>query len=164
MHRVLIACLCLCAGQAVMADQTKVFEWRDAAGHLSFSNFAPPPEAKDVTSREIETRSFTPAQKVAIEAQLDRMDAAGRADSKLFRDRVDAADLAIDSALQRLTRAEGAMRAGRPPQARDRSETAGGYSRLRVEYFDRQRQLEDAVQAAQAGVAEAYRLRRALMP
>ena len=164
MHRFLVASLCLWAGQAVMADQTKVFEWRDASGHVSYSNVAPPPGTKGVTSREIETRSFTPAQRIAIEAQLARVDAAGLAASKRFRDGVDAADLAIDAALRRLTRAEDALRAGRQPRAGDRIGTAGGYSRLRVGYLDRQQQLEDAVQAAQAGVDEAYRLRSTIVP
>jgi hypothetical protein len=52
--RFIAAFICLLAGQAVMADQVKVFEWRDASGHVSYSNLAPPPGAKDVTAREIE--------------------------------------------------------------------------------------------------------------
>jgi hypothetical protein len=147
-----------------MADQTKVFEWRDAGGHVSYSDVAPSPEAKGVTSREIETRSFTPARRIAIAAQLARMDAAGQAASKRFRDRIDMADLAVDATLRRLTRAENALRAGRQPRAGDRVGMTDGDSRLRIEYFDRQQQLEGAVKSAQAGVDEAYRLRGAIVP
>lgn len=136
MHRFLFASLCLCFGQAAMADQTRVFEWHDAAGHLSYSNVAPSPGAEGVTSREVETRSFTPAQKVAIGAQLARMDATGLAESKRFQDRLPAADLAVDAALRRLTRAEDALRTERTPRAGDRTGTAAGDSRLRVEFFD----------------------------
>jgi len=153
----------LFTGQAVLADRTKIFEWRDAAGHTSYSNLAPPPDAKGVTSREIETRSFTPAQRIAIEAHLAHLEAAAQADSKHLQDRVDAADLAVNAALRRLTRAEHALRAGRRPQSSDRIGTAGGYSRLRVEYLDRLQLLEHAVQAAQTGVDETYRLRSAIM-
>ncbi len=163
MHRWPIVFLCLCAGSAVMAEQTRVFEWRDAAGHLSYSNVAPAPGTKGVTSREIETRSFTPAQRVAIEAQLARLEASAQAASRELRARIDAADVAIDAALRRLHRAEDALRAGRQPRASDRIGTADGYSRLRVEYFNRQQQLEDAVEAAQAALAQAYRVRRAIM-
>ncbi len=162
MHRFLFASLCLCLGQAAMAEQTRVFEWRDAAGHLSYSTVAPSPGAGGVTSHEVETRSFTPAQQIAIGAQLARMDAAGLAESKRFQDRLHAADLAVDAALRQLTRAEDALRTGRTPRTGDR--LAAGNSRLRVEFFDRQQQLADAVQTAQAGVEEAYRLRGAVVP
>ncbi|MDQ6629037.1 MAG: hypothetical protein M3Z29_11435 [Pseudomonadota bacterium] len=136
----------------------------EAGGHASGSDAAPPTQAKGVTSREIETRSLTPAQRIAIEARLARVDVAGQSAPKRFRDRVAAADLAVNDALSRLTRAENALPTDLAPGAGDRVGTAGGYSRLRVEYVDRQQQLEDAVQVAQAGVGEAFRLRRAIAP
>jgi len=44
-----------------------------------------------------------------------------------------------------------------------RSSMADGYSGLRVGYFKRLQLLEPAVQATQAGVDEAHRLRNAIM-
>lgn len=56
-----------------MAEQPRSTNGRDASGHVSNANMAPAAGAKGVTGREIETRSFTPAQRSAIEAQLARI-------------------------------------------------------------------------------------------
>jgi hypothetical protein len=66
--------------------------------------------------------------------------------------------------VRRLTDAERALSTGREPQPGERAGIAGGGSRLREEYFGRQRQLEVEVQAARTGLEAAYRARSELTP
>lgn len=152
-------------GQGALADETKVYEWRDASGALSYSQQPPPSGTQGgFTSREIDTKTFTPAQQVAIAAHLARINAAETAGSKRFRGQVNAADRTVTTALRQLAAAERSMRTGRAPLADERVGNAGGGSRLRADYFDRQKQLEAAVQTAHAKVDEAYRLRAEIKP
>ena len=151
--------------QGALADETKIYEWRDASGALSYSEQPPAPGTQGgITSREIDTKTFTPAQQVAIAAHLARTDAAETADSKRFRGQVDAADRVVTEALQQLAAAERSLRTGRTPRAGERVGNAGDGTRLRADYFDRQQQLDDAVQAAHAKVDEAYRRREEIKP
>jgi hypothetical protein len=159
-----LLCLCACAAPTVRADETKVFEWRDASGMVSYSQQSPPPGTQGVTSREVETRSFTPAQRIAIKAQLAGLQIQTRADAKRFEDRVAAADEAVHAALQRLSLAEDALRRARAPEPDERVGDAGGGTRLRGDYFARQLHLEDAAQEARARVEDAYRARRDIEP
>ncbi len=161
---IVVATLCLCIAHAAVADETRVYEWRDANGVVSYSQNPPPPGTKGVTSRVIEFRSLTPVQQAAVKARLAGIEAAGQARSKRFRDEVEAADQKVSFALRRLAQAEQAMRNGREPLAGERAGIAGGGSRLRADYFDRQQQLEDAVQKARAQLEEAYRLRASVTP
>lgn len=160
----LTATVALCGVQTAMADETKVFEWRDANGVTSYSQNPPPPKTRGVTSLELDTKSFTPAQRAAVRAHLARLDAAAQADSARYRAQVAAADQTVNRALRSLSQAERAARDGRTPHAGERVGNAGGGSRLRSEYFDRQKQLEDAIQEGRARVDEAYRLRSQIMP
>jgi len=151
--------------QGALADETKVYEWRDANGTLSYSQQQPAPGTQGgITCRDIDTKTFTPAQQVAIAAHLARTDAAETADSKRFRGRVDAADRAVTETLRQLAAAERSLRTGRAPRGGERVGNAGGGTRLRADYFDRQTQLEAAVQTAHAKVDEAYRLRAEIKP
>ena len=147
-----------------MAGETKVFEWRDADGVTTYSQNPLPPETRGVTSLELNTKSFTPAQRAAVRAHLAHIDAAERADSARFRAQVAAADQTVNRALRTLSQAERAAREGRAPLGGERVGNAGGGSRLRSEYFDRQKHLEDAIREARAKVDEAYRLRSQIMP
>jgi hypothetical protein len=160
----LIAAFASCAGQAAMADQTKVFKWRDAKGVVSYSQNSPPQGTTGVTSLEVDTKTFTPAQRAAVRSHLGQIDAVQRADSARFRAQVTAADQTVNHALRSLSQAERAARHGRAPHAGDRVGNAGGGSRLRSEYFDRQKQLEDAIGEARVRVDEAYRLRSQVIP
>ena len=87
-----------------------------------------------------------------------------QADSERFRAQVAAADQTVNRALRSLSQAERAARDGRVPHAGERIGNAGGGSRLRSEYFDRQKHLEDAIQQARVRVDEAYRRRSQIMP
>lgn len=160
----LIATIAACAGQAAMADETKVYEWRDAKGVASYSQNPPPPGSREFTSTEIDTKTFTPAQRAAARAHLARIDAAEQADSARFRAQVAAADQTVDRALRSLAKAERASRDGRSPRAGERIGDAGGGTRLRADYFERQRHLEDAIKESKARVDEAYRLRSQVTP
>lgn len=160
----LIATLVSCVGHTAMADETKVFEWRSANGVTWYSQTPPPPGTRGVTSQEIDTKTFTPAQRAAARAHLARLRAEERADSVRFRAQVTAADQAVNRALRSLSAAERAAREGRAPHAGERIGTADGGSRLRSEYFDRQKHLEAAIGEARVRVDEAYRMRSDIMP
>jgi hypothetical protein len=147
-----------------MAGETKVFEWRDSQGVVSYSQDPPPPGTRGVKSIEIDTKTFTPAQRASVKAHLAHIDAVERADSARFRAQVAAADQAVSRALRSLSQAERAARDGRAPRAGDRIGNAGGGSRLRPEYLDRQKRLEDAIQQARDRVDEAYRRRGQVTP
>lgn len=148
----------------VLADQTRVYEWRDADGVKSYSQDPPPPGAAGVTVKEIDTRSLSPGQRAAVKARLNRVDAAQQAEARTYRSQVERVDEKVDAALRRLAIAERAMHQGRTPLAGERIGNAGGGSRLRAEYFDRQKALEDAVQAARGNLEAAYQQRAELMP
>ena len=160
----LTANFAFCAGQTAIADDTKVFEWRDANGVRSYSQNPLPPETPGVTSHEVDTKSFRPGQRAAIRARLAHIDAAERAASARFRAPVTAADHALNRTLRSLSATKRAARDGRAPHAGERVGNAGGGSRLRSDYFDRQTHLEYAIQDAIHMVNEAYCLRSQIMP
>ena len=147
-----------------LAAQASLYEWRDARGVISYSQFAPPAGVKNFTVREIDTQNFTPAQQLAIKAQLARGEGALQAESSQIRQRIASADAGVDRALANLAQAERALQPGREPLPGERLHNAGGGSRLLASYFERQRQLEKAVQQAREQLTEAYRLRDALQP
>jgi hypothetical protein len=160
----LAATFASCVGQTAMADETKIFEWRDAKGVTSYSENPPPQGIRGVTSLEVDTNNLTPAQRAAVKAHLAHIDTAEQVDSARFRAQVAYADQTVNRALRSLSRAERAARDGRTPHAGERVGNAGGGSRLRSEYFDRQKRLEDAIQEARVKLEEAYRLRAQIMP
>ncbi len=159
-----LALLFWCNSSAVAGSVVKVYEWRDAQGVMSYSQRPPPPGARDATRREIDIRSFTPAQQAAAKAYLSGLDAAELADAKRFRLRIDAADKAVDRALRALHSAERAFRRGRAPLPGERVGNAGGGSRLRSAYFARLKQSELDVERARARLSAAYRARSRIAP
>lgn len=165
LHRLaLTATFASCVGQTAIADETKIFKWHDAKGVTSYSQNPPPPGIRGVTSLEVDTKTLTPAQRAAVKAHLAHIDAAQEADSVRFRGQVATADQTVNRALRSLSQAERAAREGRIPHAGERVGNAGGGSRLRSEYFDRQKRLEDAIQEARVSVDAAYHLRGQIMP
>ncbi|GAC1407459.1 MAG: hypothetical protein NVSMB6_05150 [Burkholderiaceae bacterium] len=159
-----LAAICLsCALQPTSAHQTRVFKWRDANGVVSYAQKPPSLGTPGVRSVEIDTRSFTPAQRAAARMHLAQIDAAERADARRFSTRLGAADQAVSRAVQSLAQAERAAREGRVPRAGERVGNAGGGSRLRPVYFDRQKRLEESVRHARTRLETAYRTRDQLM-
>ena len=150
------------AGADARADQNQIYEWRDTNGVVTYSQDPPAPGTPGVASRAFDTRSFTQAQRLAVRSQLHALDAAQLADAKRFRQQVELADQKVNDALRQLAKAETAMRQGRVPLAGERVGNVGGGSRLRAEYFDRQRRLETVVQTARSGLQKAYALREAI--
>ncbi len=155
--------LALGVAHDALSAQTSVYEWRDASGVISYSQFAPPAGVKNLTVRQIDTKDFTPAQRLAIEAQLLRDDKA-LADTSRIRERIASADAAVDLALVQLAQAERALKGGREPLPGERLHNAGGGSRLLASFFTRQRQLAETAQQAREQLTEAYRLRDAIQP
>lgn len=66
----LVATVGLCAGHQAMADETRLFEWREPNGVTSFSQTPPSPGTPGVTSQMIETESLSAAQRAAARAYL----------------------------------------------------------------------------------------------
>jgi hypothetical protein len=162
-HAALLCLLVLLASGGAVAspasDAVKVYEWREANGVASYSQAPPPAGTPGVRSLEVDTRRFTPAQAAAIKSYLAGLDAAKSAEAEGYRHQVDAADQAVATALRNLGSAEAAFSQGRVPLQGDRVGNAGGGSRLRPEYFSRQKVLEHAVERARANLATAYRMR-----
>ncbi len=67
----------------------------------------------------------------------------------------EAAQEELQAAEQKLKHAQAALAVGKEPFASERIGTAGGESRLNEAYFDRQRQLEEAVDKARREYDEA---------
>lgn len=86
-----------------------------------------------------------------------RMDPDERA--RLRSQLLEAADVRIRAAEQALKDAQDRQQAGVEPLAGERIGNAQGGSRLREEYFARQKELAAEVESAQARLDEAYRLR-----
>lgn len=152
------------AGISAHADQTRLYEWRDASGVTKYSQVAPTQGTPGGTTRELETQNFTTAQKLAVRSYLHGMDAAELADAKRFRQQVNTADRKVNDAMRQLADAERAMRLGRAPAAGKRVGNAGGGSRLRTGYFERQKRLKDAAQGARSELAQAYAARDVIKP
>jgi hypothetical protein len=162
----MLVALCACAAlatNAAHADDGTIYEWRDAHGVKSFSQLPPPAGTPDVTSQQIQTQTLTPAERAAVKARLLGADANARAKAEAYQRQLDAADQAVNRALQALALAEQAARQGRTPQPGERVGIVGGHTRLRTDYFDRQSLLEQAVEQARARLNEAYRQRDDLM-
>lgn len=146
-----------------VAAETTVYVWTGKDGVVTYSQ-EPPAAGQAFTTREITTESLTPAQRAAVKSQLARSGAEQAADAARFRKQLAAADQRIVDAVRRLADAERALRTGREPKAGERVGLAGGGSRLREDYFERQKQMELAVQAARTGLEAAYRARSELTP
>lgn len=71
------------------ADQTRVYEWRDASGAITYSQIPPGPGTPGVVVREFDARTLTPAQELAVKSYLHGLDAAALADAKRFRQQVE---------------------------------------------------------------------------
>ena len=67
---VLAATVVAASDRLALADETTVFEWREANGVTSYSQRPPPPGTRGVTSKSIDTQSFTPSQRAAVLAEL----------------------------------------------------------------------------------------------
>lgn len=160
---ILIASLLFVATSFAVAAETTVYVWTGKDGVVTYSQ-EPPAAGQAITTREITTESLTPAQRAAVKSQLARSGAEQAADAAHFRKQLAAADQRIVDAVRRLADAERALRTGREPKAGERVGLAGGGSRLREDYFERQKQMELAVQAARTGLEAAYRGRSELTP
>ena len=159
----LIASLLFVVASVAVAGETKVYVWTAKDGVVTYSQDRPP-AGQAFTTREITTKSLTPAQRAAVKSQLVRSGAEQTADATRFQKQLAAADQRIVDGVRRLGDAEHALRDGREPLAGERVGNAGGGSRLRGEYFERQKQMELTVQAARTKLEDAYRARSELTP
>jgi hypothetical protein len=116
-------------------------------GRVIYGN-EPAPGAKKVESMTPRTddtgvRSSTPAQDQALQRRMSERDQRNAQQSELAE---------LEKAVKA---AEAAQAAGREPIEGERVGTAGGYSRLTDAYWERQQQLEQAVQEARKRLEQA---------
>ena len=159
----LAAALGLGSSYVARADQTRLYEWREPGGAVSYSQ-SPPARGTKYAVREVDTQTFTPAQKLAIKSQLAGEQAATQAEAAYYRQRIATADAGVSSALSTLTSAERALRLGRAPGPGERRGNAGGGTRLLASFFERQRRLDEAVQHAREQLAAADQARGNIQP
>lgn len=94
------AAICVCIAHAAVAEETRIYEWREANGVVSYAQRPPLAGTSGVPSRVIKVHSLTPARQAAVRASRAADNAAGRAAAKRFREQVEAVDRKIDVALQ----------------------------------------------------------------
>ena len=156
--KMLAALLALLAATAY-ADT--VFRSVGRDGSITYGD-APAPNAVSVEAVPIETlrpddrelmKNRRAAAKAAAEAERNIEDRQQRLDAAT--DEIAAAEAALHAAQQ-------AQRDGIEPLPGERQGTVSGFSRMRDEYFERQRRLREAVVTAEARLQRAYEARDAV--
>jgi len=115
---------------------------------VTFSD-APPAQARLVETIAVPTRPMSTGGPASTAQQQLQTDAHARA-----RGLADASQQ-ISAAYAALQAAKAAQLAGKEPLPAERIGTVTGFSRLREDYWDRQRQLQTAVDEAQREVEAA---------
>jgi hypothetical protein len=116
--------------KSTMPDGKVIYGEKPAPGAKKVETIAPPPEKPGITI-------VTPTEKT-------------RADEEARKriTKTDAAYRELEAARKQLQEAEAALEAGREPLPGERLGIVGGKSRLTDEYWERQKKLEAAVEAA----------------
>jgi hypothetical protein len=147
----MLACFASAAGFA----QT-VFKSTMPDGRVVYGEKPAPGAARVETLEPVPPKAGIPgltAEEKARAAQIDRQRAAtGAAANQGQRE--------LDGARRQLQQAEAAREAGKEPLPGERIGIAGGGSRLTEAYHARQRDLDDAVEAARKRVSDAQRALR----
>jgi hypothetical protein len=144
---VLVAMLCSSSAGAqaqplyksTMPDGSVIYSEKPVAGARRVETLAPPPASTGV-------ELVKPEERERLEQRLKE-----RAAESAKRER------AIAAARRELERAQAALAAGKEPLPGERIGIAGGGTRLSEEYWERQKKLESAVEAARRKLDEAMR-------
>lgn len=116
--------------KSTMPDGKVIYGEKPAPGAKKVETITPPPEKPGITI-------VTPSDKA-------RADEAARKRAA----KTEAAHRELEAARKQLQEAEAALEAGREPLPGERLGIVGGKSRLTDEYWERQKKLEAAVEAA----------------
>lgn len=140
------------------ATDVVIYKWVDKNGVVSYSQNKPPEsDAHDVTTLSIPT--LPPEQQRAANRTLMQLEKHADADYAARKQRQQAADARIETALKRLQDAERRLSAGAQVNGGDRVGNVNGYTRLRESYFNRVAQLEASVAQARQELNDAYAAR-----
>ncbi|MBI4194047.1 MAG: DUF4124 domain-containing protein [Betaproteobacteria bacterium] len=123
--------------KSTMPDGKVIYGEKPEPGAKRVEKVVPPPPKPGITI-------VTPADKA-------RADQAARQRTA----RTEALQRELEAARKQLQRAEAAREAGKEPLPGERLGTAGGTSRLTEPYFERQKKLEQAVEAARKRLEKA---------
>lgn len=123
--------------KSTMPDGRIVYGEKPEPGAKDVETMAPPPPKTGTTV-------LTPAEKKSIEKRFQERAAA-----------TDAERRELEAAHKQLKEAEAALEAGKEPLPGERIGTVSGASRLTDAYWERQKKLEEAVEAARARVKKA---------
>jgi hypothetical protein len=153
--------VCVFAMTPAQAVGTLIFKWVDKDGVVSYSQAAPTEAgAHDVTSFTVE--SLPIAQQRVAARMLANLEKVANAENAAREKRIKQADQKVETALERLQKAERQLSDGSTPTGADRVGNVGGHARLRESYFNRVTRLQDDVDKAQQTVNDAYALRDSL--
>jgi hypothetical protein len=135
----LFVCVAAVAAQTLykstMPDGKVIYSEKPAPGAKRVDTVEPPPAKTGVTAA-------TPQERERAAQATAKANAAAQPSPTL------------DDARKALQKAEAARESGKEPLAGERLGTAGGASRLTEAYFERQKSLESAVEAARKKVQE----------
>jgi hypothetical protein len=152
--------LTLIAALPASAQEQRIYRSVDSNGRVTFSD-TPPKNAKFVETISVPTgpvssgasntpREWSPEQQQLLEAANARARGLTEASEQISASYAD------------LQAARAAQAAGKEPLEDERIGTYGGYARFRDSYWDRQRQLANAVADAQRRLEAAIAQRNAL--
>jgi hypothetical protein len=150
-----VVSLWLSSGAALHAQT--LYEWREPGGTVVYSQLRPEDgsSVRTLVLRDLSGPSRTTALRVAVQSAPASLSA---------RRALAVADGRVDRAIDRLQRAERAVRAGQEPLPGERQHLVNGHSRLTRAYFDRISLLENDVTQARAELQAAYAERDAVLP
>jgi hypothetical protein len=143
---------------AVLAQEQLIYRSVDKNGRVTFSD-SPPPQARFVETISVPTGPMFTNVPEARQEQRDAARQQLQGDANARATGLIDATAQIRAAYANLQAAKAAQVAGKEPLPGERVGTASGFSRLREEYWDRQRKLQTAVDDAQAEVEAAIRRR-----
>ncbi|HEX7643135.1 MAG TPA: DUF4124 domain-containing protein [Burkholderiaceae bacterium] len=152
-----LACAALASGSAC-AQSTVIYKSVDKNGAVTYSQ-EKPPETAGQTVSTISVPTLSPEQQHAAKRALLEMERHQDADYRARRQKQQAADSRIDTALRHLQQAEQRLAQGSQVRGGDRVGNVNGYTRLRGSYFDRVAQLEADVAQARQELDAAYAAR-----
>ena len=121
--------------KSTMPDGKVIYSEKPAPGAKRVDTVEPPPAKTGITAA-------TPQERDRASQAAAKAGAAAQPSG------------ALDDARKALQKAEAARDAGKEPLAGERLGTAGGASRLTEAYFERQKSLDGAVEAARKRVAD----------
>jgi hypothetical protein len=156
MPAALLAASWLLIGGGLQAQT--LYEWRDTAGTLVYSQLPPGPAARGpvrvLVLPELPAPQRAAAARMLVQSGPPAQDAG----------RLEQADARVQRAIDALQQAERALQQRQEPEPGERQGLASGHSRLTGAYYERLAGLQGEVDRRRAELQAAYAARDALVP